>query len=108
MMNIRKNDTILVVAGKDKGKKAAVLEVLPNEGKILVQGVNLATVYISKRAKGSKQNVEGSGIKKKEAYLDISKAMPVCPSCKTATRVNATVLDNGSKARICNNCKEIF
>lgn len=108
MMNIRKSDTVLVITGKDKGKKATVLEVLPDEGKILLQGINVATLHKSKRAKSSQQSVESSGIKKKEAYLDISKAMPICPSCKVAARVNATVLDSGKKARVCNNCKEIF
>lgn len=100
---IKKNDTVVVRSGRDKGEQGTVLQVLPKEGKVLVKGVGLITRHVKARKQG-----DVAGIKKEEGYLDLSKVMPVCPSCKKGCRVATKVMDNGNKSRACHHCKEII
>lgn len=103
MARIKKNDTVQVLSGADRGKIAAVIEILPKKGKVLVKGVNIKTHFVKARKQG-----ETSGIKKLEGFIDLSNVMPVCSACKNACRVNAKILDEGTKIRVCNTCKEAF
>ena len=100
---IRKNDTVIVRSGRDKGEQGTVLEVLPKEGKVLVKGVALVTRHIKARKQG-----DIAGIRKEEGYLKLSQVMPLCPSCQKGCRVTAKVMDNGNRSRACHRCKEII
>jgi large subunit ribosomal protein L24 len=100
---IKKNDTVVVLSGKDKNKQGTVIEILPKKGKVMVKGVALITKHYKARKQG-----EVSGIKKQEAYVGLSQVMPVCSACKKACRVVTQSLDNGSRVRACNRCKNIL
>lgn len=100
---IRKNDTVFVISGKDKGKKGKVLEVKRKKGAILAENIAVATRHTKPRRAG-----EQGGIKKSEVYINESKVMPICTACKKPTRVSSKLLDTGKRARICVRCKEIF
>ena len=100
---VRKDDTVVAISGKDKGKQGTVIAISPKKGKVMVKGLAIKTRHVKARRQG-----EVSGIKKEEGYLDISKVMPVCSSCKAPTRVASKILDTGKRVRICNSCKEIF
>ena len=100
---IKMNDTVAVISGKDKGKKGAVIAILSKKGKVLVKNVAIVTKHVKPTKKG-----EVGSIRKEESFIHISNVMPICSACKKACRVNAKLLDNGKKTRICNFCKEIF
>jgi large subunit ribosomal protein L24 len=102
-MRIRKNDTVLVIAGKDKGKKGNVIAILPKKDILLVDGIALSKCHVKARKQG-----EVSSIKTRESYISLSKVMPICSSCKEACRVSTKVLENGKKARVCSECKQII
>ena len=97
-MNIRKDDKVVVLSGKDKGKEGKVLIANPKAGKLVVEGVNVAT----KHRKPRKQGEEG-GIIKVETPIYACKVMVVCPKCGKPTRV-AHKLDDGKKVRVCKKC----
>ncbi len=97
-MNIRKDDKVIVLSGKDKGIEGKVLQAMPKAGKVVVQGVNVAT----KHQKPQKQGDEG-GILKVETPIYASKVMVVCPKCSKPTRVAHQITD-GKKIRICKKC----
>jgi large subunit ribosomal protein L24 len=99
-MNIKKDDTVVVLSGKDKGKQGKVLETMPSVGKVLVQGVNIATTHVKPRRQG-----EEGGIIRKEIPMYASKVMRVCPKCNKPTRA-AYKLADGEKVRVCKKCGE--
>jgi large subunit ribosomal protein L24 len=100
---IKKNDTVHIISGKDKGKEGSVIEVLPKKGKVMVKGISVATHHVKPRRVG-----EPGGLRHKESFINISLVMPVCSSCKKPSRVNVKLLETGRSARVCNRCKEIF
>ena len=101
-MNIKKNDTVIVLSGKSKGKKGKVLTAMPKENKLLVEGVNVATCHVKAR----KQN-ETSGIIKREIPIRADKVQLYCSTCKKGVRVGFK-LDGDKKVRVCKKCgKEI-
>ena len=102
-MNIRKNDTVLVIAGKDRGKKGKVRKALPREDKLVVEGVNMIKRH-SKAGRTARQ----AGIIELEAPLDASNVMLVCNKCNKPARVGYTFLSDGRKARICRSCHEVI
>ena len=95
---VKKGDKVLVITGKDKGKTANVLEVSPSDNKVLVDGVNV----VSKHQKPRSQEDKG-GIIKKNAPIEASNVMVVCPSCDKATRVKHNEIE-GKKVRVCSKC----
>ncbi|HJH61761.1 MAG TPA: 50S ribosomal protein L24 [Firmicutes bacterium] len=97
-MNVKKNDTVVVLSGKDKGKRGKVLSVDPEARKVVVEKVNLA----SRHQKPRRQGEEG-GIIQKEIPLYASKVMAVCPKCDKPTRV-AHKVEGGKKVRVCKHC----
>ncbi len=101
-MKIKKNDNVLVIAGKDKGKKGKVRQVDPNGGKLLVDGVN----FTKKHARPTKQ-ARQAGIIERESFLDISNVMYVCDKCSKPARLGYTTLEDGKKVRYCKSCKEV-
>lgn len=97
-MNIRKDDKVIVLSGKDKGKEGKVLSADPKAGKVVVEGVNVA----SKHMKPRKQGDQG-GIIKMETPIYACKVQVVCPKCGKPTRV-AHKIEDGKKSRICKKC----
>jgi len=102
-VHVRKNDTVMVISGKDKGKIGEVLAVQPKTGKVLVKGVNVVT----KHQKPNKANMQG-GIIHKESPIYSAKVMLYCTKCKSVTRIASKILEDGSKVRVCKNCGETF
>ena len=98
-MVIKSKDTVVVISGKDKGKQAKVTSVRPTDGKITVEGVAMVTKHEKARAQG-----QPGGIIHKEAYIDASNVMLVCPKCGKATRTGVKVLEDGKKTRVCKKC----
>ena len=97
-MNVKKNDTVIVLSGKDKGKKGKVLGTVPSERKVVVEGCNMVTCHIKPRRQG-----EEGGIMKREAAIYASKVQVVCPKCDKGTRVAYKIAD-GKKIRVCKHC----
>ncbi|OHD14118.1 MAG: 50S ribosomal protein L24 [Spirochaetes bacterium GWD1_27_9] len=95
---IKKDDNVKILSGRDVGKTGKVVEVDRNNGKVLVEGINI----IKKTMKKTQKNQTG-GIKEVESFLDISNVMLVCPKCKKTTRVGFKI-DKDTKKRICKKC----
>lgn len=100
-LGIKKNDTVLVTTGKEKGKKGRVLSVMLSKDKLIIEKVNI----IKKHMKPSKKYSQG-GIIEKEAPVHISNVMLVCPRCSKPARIANTAFDSGKKSRVCKKCKE--
>lgn len=101
-LHVKKDDQVMVVAGKDKGKSGKVLRVLPDKGRVLVENLNL----IKRHTRPSRTNNEG-GIIEKEAPIAISNVQLLCPGCKKPARTGIRALEDGSKVRFCKKCNEI-
>lgn len=99
-MKIKSKDTVLILAGKDKGKKGEVKSVNPAKNKVVVAGVNM----VSKHTKPS-QNKQG-GIVQVEAALDASNVALVCSKCKKAMTPKMQITADGKKIRVCRKCNE--
>jgi len=97
-MNIKKGDTVVVLSGKDKGKKGKVQGTIPKKLKVVVEGINMVTCHTKPRRQG-----EEGGIVRKEAPLYASKVQVVCPKCSKATRV-AHKIEGDKKVRVCKHC----
>ena len=97
-LSVKKGDTVLVIAGKDKEKRAKVLAVSPKTSRVIVEGVNVVS-----KCKKARTAQEKSQIIKIEAPIDASNVMVVCPDCQKATRV-AHAEVNGKKVRVCKKC----
>ena len=101
-MNLKKNDKVIILAGKDKGKTGEISRVIPGKSKVVVAGINM----ISKHTKPNK-NTKG-GIKKMEAPLDASNVAVVCQKCKKHMTPKTKVESNGSKSRLCRKCEAVI
>lgn len=97
-LNIKKDDNVLVIAGKDKGAKGKVLVALPQEERVIVQNANMVTRHKKPRRQG-----EPGGRLKQEGTIHVSNVMLVCPKCNAATRV-AHGFENDKKVRVCKKC----
>ena len=102
-IHVKKNDTVIVVSGKDQGKTCEVLKVYPKTRKVLVQGFNI----FKKHQKPNRANAQG-GIIEKEGAIYSSKVMLYCTKCKNATRISSKILEDGTKVRVCKKCGETF
>ena len=105
-VDIKKDDNVIVMAGKDRGKQGRVIRVLPREGRLMVDGVaraKKATRTSGKRSSGGQQLQQG-GIIDTELFIDISNVQIVCPSCGQPTRVGHRI-DGDHKVRICRKCE---
>ena len=106
-VNIKKDDTVRVMAGKDRGKEGRVVRVLPSEGRVMVDGVALAKRHqrtAGRRTSAGTQLQQG-GIIDVETFIDISNVQIVCGSCGAPTRVGYRTLEDGIKVRICRKCE---
>jgi large subunit ribosomal protein L24 len=102
-MKIRKEDNVLVIAGKDRGKKGKVRFAYPDDKRVIIEGANL----IKKHTKAIR-NVRQAGIIEREAPIDVSNVMLVCQKCNHPTRVGFSILQDGTKARVCRVCHEVI
>jgi large subunit ribosomal protein L24 len=101
-MHIKKNDTVKVIAGREKGKTGKVLGVTKEKGRILIEKVNLVKKHQKPDATGK------GGIVEKEAPLHVSNVMLVCGKCNTGVRVSYKALEDGKKVRVCKKCQELL
>ena len=101
--SIRKNDNVLVVTGKDRGKRGRVLRVVPEKNRLIIEGVNMIKRHT--RPNPGK-NIKG-GIVEREASLHASNVQLVCPECGAQTRIGRRVLDDGWRVRYCVKCKGV-
>ena len=102
-MSIKKNDTVFVITGKEKGKRGRVLSVYPSKDMLLIEKINM----IKKHMKPTRKYAQG-GIIEKEAPIHISNVMLICPKCSKPTRIGNSVLQNGKKVRMCKKCREVM
>lgn len=98
-LHVKKDDTVIVISGDDRGKKGKVLEVSPKEGKIIVKGINIVTRHVKPRKQG-----EEGGIVKVEDAMYASKVMLYCDKCDSGVRVKKAVGEDGKKVRLCAKC----
>ena len=101
--HIKKNDTVMVIAGKEKGKTGKVLRILPKKDRAVVEKVN----FIKRHMRPGPHSRQG-GIVEKENPINISNLMVVCSKCTDPTRVGRRVLEDGSRVRYCKKCDEIL
>lgn len=102
-LHIKRDDTVVILSGKDKGKQGKVLETSPKEKKVIVEGINMVTKHVKPRRAG-----EPGGIVKAEGAFYASKAMLVCPSCAKPTRLAHKISADGTKTRACKKCSATF
>lgn len=103
MLHIRKNDTVIAIVGKDKGKTGKVLRIFPKEQRALIEGIN----FIKRHTKKRREDQQG-GIIQKEAPIHISNLMLYCSRCNRPTKVGITLLKDGTKTRFCKKCNEVI
>jgi large subunit ribosomal protein L24 len=101
-VNIRKDDEVEVIYGKDRGSRGRVVRVLPREGRVMVEGVARAKRHT--RIRASRRGAQEGGIIDIEQFVDISNVAVVCGSCGQPTRVGHRVDDDGKKVRVCRKC----
>jgi large subunit ribosomal protein L24 len=103
-LHIRKNDQVEVLAGKDRGKRGRVLRLVPERGRAVVERVNM----IKRHTRPNPQrNIKG-GLVEREASIDVSNLMVVCPECDKSTRVRRKSLEDGRKVRTCVACEGVI
>jgi large subunit ribosomal protein L24 len=100
---IRRNDNVLVVTGKDRGKRGRVMKVLPERNRLIVEGVNMIKRHTRPNPNA---NIQG-GIVEREASLHASNVQLICPECGAQTRIGRKVLGDGRKVRICRKCEGV-
>jgi large subunit ribosomal protein L24 len=104
IVNIKKNDQVQVLSGKDRGKTGKVLKVDPGKNRAIVEGLN----FVQKHTRPNPQkNIKG-GILPKEASIHLSNLMIVCKRCNKHARVGFSVMQDGRKVRVCKKCNELL
>ena len=98
---LKRDDEVLVIRGRDKGRRGKIQRVISDKGLVLVEGVNMVKRHYKAAARGARQ----AGIIDKEMPIGASKVMPICPACDKPTRVSIKVLEDGSKSRVCKHCE---
>jgi len=100
---LRKNDSVLIITGKDRGKRGRVLKIVPTDNRLIVEGVNM----IKRHTKPNpRSNIKG-GIVEREASVHASNVQLVCPECGVQTRVGRKILGDGRKVRVCRKCEGV-
>jgi large subunit ribosomal protein L24 len=99
---LRKNDRVMVMAGKDRGKVGKILAILPAKGRARVEGAQM----VKRHTKPGPAN--SGGIIEKEASIHLSNLMLLCPKCTDPVRISRKILDDGSKVRLCKKCGEVI
>ena len=108
-IKLKKGDEVMVLTGKDKGKQGKILQALPDEGKVIVEGVNIVTRHQKPRSTGSRAMVKGQlGEMKMPMGLSINKVMLICQKCHKETRIARGVGADGKMTRKCQKCGEMI
>ena len=102
-LSIKKNDTVVVIAGREKGKRGRVLSVYSQKDRLLIEKINV----IKKHMKPTRKQTQG-GIIEKEASIHMSNVMLICPKCNKPTRIGNSILQDGRKLRVCKKCGEVI
>jgi large subunit ribosomal protein L24 len=102
-LSIKKNDTVVVIAGREKGKRGRVLSVYSQKDRLLIEKINI----IKKHMKPTRKQTQG-GIIEKEASIHMSNVMLICPKCSKPTRIGNSILQDGRKLRVCKKCGEVI
>jgi large subunit ribosomal protein L24 len=102
-LHVKKDDTVVVISGKDKGKQGKVIAAMPGKGRVIVEGVNKVTRH--QKPQGTKSP---GGRIEREAPIFASKVMLVCSKCNKATRIAHKFIADGTKVRVCKKCGETF
>ncbi|GIO58318.1 50S ribosomal protein L24 [Paenibacillus cellulositrophicus] len=102
-LHVKKEDTVMVISGKDKGKKGRVIAAYPRENRVLVEGVNM----VKKHQKPNQSNPQG-GIIEQEAPIHVSNVMHIDPKSGKVTRIGYKTLDNGKKVRVAKKSGEVI
>ena len=103
-INLKKNDTVTVISGRDAGKQGKVLKVIPEKNRVIVQGVG----FVKRHTRPNPQrNIKG-GIAEREAPINASNVMILCGECGKRTRIGHKILADGRKARICRHCEGVL
>lgn len=100
-LHVKKNDTVVVISGKDEGKKGKVIGAFPAEGRVLVEGVNMITRHVKPRSR-----TQVGGIVKQEGAIASSKVMLFCAKCDRPVRAKHLITADGGKIRVCGRCQE--
>ncbi|WP_020676886.1 50S ribosomal protein L24 [Geopsychrobacter electrodiphilus] len=100
--HVKKGDMVKVISGKEKSKTGKVLLLFPTKGRLVVEGLNV----IKRHTRPTQLRPEG-GIVEKEAAINISNVMLICPSCSEASRTGMRAIEDGSRVRYCKKCNEI-
>lgn len=103
LARIKKNGTVVVTAGRERGKTGKVLYVLPREGRAVVERLNLVKRHLKRHGPQSP-----GGIVEKEAPIALSNLMPLCERCSAPVRVGGRLLEDGRKVRVCRRCGEVL
>lgn len=98
-VHVKTGDTVVVLSGKERGKKGKIIAVSPKEDKVIIEGVNMVSKHVKPKKMG-----EAGGIIKAEGAMYASKVQLVCPSCDKATRIAHKISEDGKKQRICKKC----
>ena len=101
--SLKKNDNVVVISGRDRGKRGRVLRVIPDKARVVVEGVN----FIKRHTRPNPQrNIKG-GIVEREAALAAANVQLVCPECSRPSRVGRRQLDDGRRVRVCRKCNGV-
>jgi large subunit ribosomal protein L24 len=103
LQRLRRDDTVVVIAGRERGKTGKVLRVLPVRNRVVVEQINV----VKRHQKPRSQQAPG-GIIEKEAWLDGSNVQPVCGRCGKPTRIGHRKLEDGRTVRVCRRCNELL
>ena len=98
-MHVKRDDTVMILSGDDRGKKGKVLEVSPKEDKVIVEGINLVTKHVKPRKQG-----DPGGIIKAEGAMYASKVQVICSGCNKPVRPGYKLVEGKPKARVCRRC----
>ena len=101
MRKIRKDDTVEVISGKDKGKRGKILKLQPKDNRVIIEEINILHRHMKPT-----QDMPQGGIVENEGPIDISNVQLVCPRCDEKSRVGVDHLDDGTKVRVCKKCGE--
>lgn len=100
---MKKNDVVMVIAGKEKGKSGRILKLLPKKNRVIVEKVNM----IKRHTKPTRQMPQG-GILEKEGSIHVSNVMIICNRCNVPVRIGKRIMEDGSKVRVCRKCGEVL
>jgi len=102
-IHVKKDDTVVVLSGKDAGKQGKIVKAVPDSGRVFVSGINMITKH--QKAQGQ---YKPAAIVNREGSIDASNVMLVCPKCSKPSRVSTKVSEDGSKSRVCKKCGAVI